>query len=207
MRRPRGSRARRGLSAQEHRYYRCKARCGRPTVRADQLEGAILDLIRRTLITPEAIREMVGILNTDIELRTSRRSGDHQQAIKRVRSLERQDANLRHALRTASPFAAGRISLELEAVAGELREAARIAEELQAEMRPYRITRKLVQELLDQMTGLVDHAPIETRVAWVRDLFERIDVDGTEQRAVAAWKAPTGQGVDRLESVTEWLRR
>ncbi len=196
-----------GTSSQEHRYYRCKARCGRPTIRADQLEGAILDLIRRTLITPEAVREMVGILNTDIELQTSRRSGDHHQALKRVRSLERQDANLRHALRTASPFAAGRISLELESVASELREAARISEELQAEMRPYRITRKLVQELLDQMTGLVEHAPIETRVAWVRDLFERIDVDGTEQRAVAAWKAPAGQGVDRLESVTEWLRR
>ncbi len=62
-------------------------------------------------------------------------------------------------------------------------------------------------DLVYQMEGLVEHAPIETRVAWVRDLFERIDVDGTEQRAIAAWKAPTGQGVDRLESVTEWLRR
>lgn len=114
--------------------------------------------------------------------------------------------DLRHALRTAPPSAAGRISLELESVASELREATRISEELQAEMRPYRTTRKLVQDLVDQMTGLVEHAPIETRVAWVRDLFERIDVDGTEQRAIAAWKAPTGQ-VDRLESVTEWLRR
>jgi len=74
-------------------------------------------------------------------------------------------------------------------------------------VRPYRITRKLVQELIDQMTGLVEHAPLETRVAWVRDLFERIDVDRAEQRAVARWKAPTDQDVDRLESVTEWLRR
>jgi hypothetical protein len=66
---------------------------------------------------------------------------------------------------------------------------------------------KLIQELIDQMSGLLDHAPLETRVAWVRDLFERIDVDGVEQRAVARWKAPTDQDVDRLESVTEWLRR
>jgi hypothetical protein len=56
-------------------------------------------------------------------------------------------------------------------------------------------------------TGLLDHAPFETRVAWVRDLFERIDVDGVRQRAVPRWKAPTDQDVDRLESVTEWLRR
>jgi len=28
------------------------------------------------------------------------------------------------------------------------------------------------------MSGLLDHAPLETRVAWVRDLFKRIDIDG-----------------------------
>jgi len=57
------------------------------------------------------------------------------------------------------------------------------------------------------MAGLLDHAPLETRVAWVRDLFEGIDVDGLEQRAVARSKPPADQDVDRLESVTEWLRR
>ena len=70
-----------------------------------------------------------------------------------------------------------------------------------------RITTKLIQELIDQMTGHLDHAPLETRVAWIRDLFEGIDVDGVQQRAVARWKAPTDQDVDRLESVTECLRR
>jgi hypothetical protein len=98
-------------------------------------------------------------------------------------------------------------SVELDAVASELAEAKRRAEALDREARPYRITAKLIQELIDQMTGLLDHAPLETRVAWVRDLFERIDVNGVEQRAVARWKAPTDQDVDRLESVTEWLRR
>jgi hypothetical protein len=44
---------------------------------------------------------------------------------------------------------------------------------------------KLIRELIDQMNGLLDHAPLETRVAWVRHLFERIDVDGVEQRAIA----------------------
>ena len=58
------------------------------------------------------------------------------------------------------------------------------------------------------MSGLLDHAPLETRVAWVKeDLFERIEVDGVQQQAVARLKAATDQDVDRFESVTEWLRR
>jgi hypothetical protein len=44
-------------------------------------------------------------------------------------------------------------------------------------------------------------------MAWVRDLFERIDVDSRESHAVAAWKAVTDEGVNRLDSVSEWLRR
>lgn len=196
-----------GTSSREHRYYRCKSRCGRPTVRADLLEGAIFDVVRRTLITPAAVKEMVETLNADIELRRSQQSGDREQAQRQIRGLERQDANLRRALRTASPAAAERISVELDAVASELAEAKGRAESADREYRPYRITSKLIQELIDQMTGLLDHAPFETRVAWVRDLFERIDVDGVQQRAVPRWKAPTDQDVDRLESVTEWLRR
>ena len=196
-----------GTCSRQYRYYRCKTRCGRPTVRADLLESAIFDLVRRTLITPEAVKEMVEILNADIELRRSRETGDREQAARQVRSLERQDANLRRALRTASAAAAERISIELDAVAVELADAKRRVESLEADARPYRITTNPIQELIDQMSGLLDHAPLETRVAWVRDLFERIEVDGVEQRAVARWQAPTGQDVDRLESVTEWLRR
>jgi hypothetical protein len=188
-------------------YYPCASRCGRPTVRADQLESAIFDLIRRSLITPDAIRQMVEILNSDLELRNSRRSDDHDRAISQVRSLERQDASLRSALRTAAPSAAERISVELDSVAGELRDAARRADTFDVKVRPYRITKRLVQELFDQMSGLIEHASVETRVAWVRDLFEQLEVDGAEQRGIARWKAPADQDVDRLESVTEWLRR
>ena len=110
-------------------------------------------------------------------------------------------------MRTTSAAAAERISIELEAVAIELAEAKRRAEAPDREARPYPITTKLIQELIDQMTGLLDHGPLETRVACVRDLFEQIDVDGVQQRVLARWKAPTDRDVDRLESVTEWLRR
>jgi hypothetical protein len=39
------------------------------------------------------------------------------------------------------------------------------------------------------MNGILDHAPLATRVAWVRDLFERIDVDSRDEKAVAVWGA------------------
>jgi len=52
--------------------------------------------------------------------------------------------------------------------------------------------------LIDQMTGLVDHASLETDVAWARDLFERIDVDGVEQRAVAPIEGANGNANVRM---------
>jgi len=57
------------------------------------------------------------------------------------------------------------------------------------------------------MNGILDHAPLATRVAWVRDLFERIDVDSRDEKAVAVWRAATDEGVNRSDSVYEWLRR
>ena len=40
-----------GTSNRSYRYYRCKARCGRPSVRANDLDAGVMDLIRRTLST------------------------------------------------------------------------------------------------------------------------------------------------------------
>jgi hypothetical protein len=57
------------------------------------------------------------------------------------------------------------------------------------------------------MAGILVHSAFDTRVAWIRDLFERIEVDAQERRVVPVWRAPTDQDVDRLDSVTEWLRR
>jgi DNA invertase Pin-like site-specific DNA recombinase len=44
-----------GTSNRSYRYYRCKARCGRPSVRANDLDAGVMDLIRRTLVTPKAV--------------------------------------------------------------------------------------------------------------------------------------------------------
>ena len=41
----------------------------------------------------------------------------------------------------------------------------------------------------------------------MRDLFERVDVDSRELKAVAVWIMTTGQRVNRSDAVSGWLRR
>jgi hypothetical protein len=77
----------------------------------------------------------------------------------------------------------------------ELREATTSLSIREVTERPLRVTPKLVRQTIDEMTGILEHAPLDTRVAWVRDLFERIDVDSRESHAVAVWKAVTDEGV------------
>lgn len=196
-----------GTNSRSYRYYRCTAKCGRPHVRANQLEDGVMDLVRRNVITPKAIREMVEIINDDIRLRAERQGPDLAQANARVRRLEREDANLRRALRTATPRAAERIQLEVDTVADELSQAKARLDRLEEVQQPMRITPKLIRETIDEMSGLIEHAGLDTRVAWVRDLFDRIDVDSRAEHAVAVWKATNDEGVNRSDSVTEWLRR
>ena len=166
-----------------------------------------MGLIRRTLVTPKAVRDMAHLLNEDIQMRAERRAPDLDEAKARIRKLQQEDPTLRRALRSAGPRASERINVEIDAVAAELEAAqAQIAELDQAE-RPLRITTKLVGQTIDDMNEILDHAPLATRVAWVRDLFERIDVDSRDEKAVAIWRAATDDGVNRSDSVYEWLRR
>ncbi len=196
-----------GTNSRERRYYRCLAHCGRPHVRADHLEAGVLDLIRSTLITPDAIREMVTLLNEDIRMRADHRGPDLERGRAQVRKLEQQDENLRRALRTAGPRAAERITVEMESVAAELGAATARLHEFELQERPLRITEKLVNETIGEFNGILEGAPLDTKVAWVRDLFERVDVDSRELNAVAVWNATTAPGVNRSDAVSEWLRR
>ncbi len=125
-----------------------------------------------------------------------------------MRDLQKQDANLRRALRSARPNAAERITLEIDEVAAELRQAQHRLEQLEEVQQPMSVTPKLIRDTIAEMSGLLEHAALDTRVAWVRDLFDRIDVDSREERAVAVWRSPSDEaGVNRLDSVSGWLRR
>ena len=84
------------------------------------------------------------------------------------------------ALRDAGPRAAERITLEIETVSAELAAATARLNDLQLAERPLRITKKMVDETVAQFEGILERAPLDTRVATVRDLFERVDVDSRE---------------------------
>lgn len=64
-----------------------------------------------------------------------------------------------------------------------------------------------IQQTLDEMTGLIENAALDTGVAWVRDLLDQVTVDGREEHAVAIWRMASDAGVDRSDSVSSWLRR
>jgi len=72
---------------------------------------------------------------------------------------------------------------------------------------PMSTSKKFVQQTMDEMTGLIENAALDTRVAWVRDLLDRVTVDGREEHAVAIWRTATDDGVNRSDSVSSWLRR
>jgi hypothetical protein len=47
---------------------------------------------------------------------------------------------------------------------------------------------EFVQQTTDEMSGLIQNAAPDTRVAWVRDMLDFVTVDGREERAVAIWR-------------------
>jgi hypothetical protein len=83
-----------------------------------------------------------------------------------MRRLEREDGNLRRALRTPSPRAAQRIQLEIDVVANELAEGQARLGRLEEIQQPMRITPKLIRDTIEEMSGLLEHAALDTRVAW-----------------------------------------
>ena len=58
-----------------------------------------------------------------------------------------------------------------------------------------------------QAVERIESSALDTRVAWVRDLLDRVTVDGREEHAVAIWRTASDDGVNRSDSVSSWLRR
>jgi hypothetical protein len=65
----------------------------------------------------------------------------------------------------------------------------------------------MVSDTIGQFNDIQERAPLDTRVAYARDLFECVDVESRELKAVGVLNVTTDQGVSRSDSVYEWLRR
>lgn len=72
-------------------------------------------------------------------------------------------------------------------MAAELREAQVRLEQLEEIQQPMRITPKLIRDTIDEMSGLLEHAALDTRVAWVRDLLS-----GSTSTAARSGRWPSG---------------
>jgi hypothetical protein len=196
-----------GTNSRSYRYYRCVARCGRPKSGRICFDTGVMDLIRQTLITPRAMREMIDIVNERVRFQGENQAPELQRVQRQIASLEKQDANLRRALRTARPNAAERIAFEIDQVAADIRQAAAKRDGLEQMRTLMSTSKQFIQQTIDEMNGLIDNAALDTRAAWVRDLMDRVTVDGCEEHAVAIWRTASDDGVNRPHSGSSWLRR
>jgi chromosome segregation ATPase len=138
---------------------------------------------------------MIEIVNERVRLQGENQAPELQRVQRQIASLEKQDANLRRALRTARPNAAERIALEIDQVAAEIRQVAAKRDELEQMRTPMSTSKGFIQQTMDERTGLIDNAALDTRVAWVRDVLDRVTVDGREEHAVAIWRTASDDGV------------
>ena len=102
-------------------------------------------------------------LDEDIRMWSERRAPELERGRSCVRRFEQQDANLRRAPRSAGPNSAERITFEIEAVAVELHQATTSLGITDVTERPLRVGPKLVRQAIDEMTGILEHAPLDTR--------------------------------------------
>jgi hypothetical protein len=115
--------------------------------------------------------------------------------------------SVRIAMSSPTPRAPAQITLEIETVGAEVAAATARLNDLQMTERPIRITKRIVDDTIAQFEGTQERAPLDTRVATVRDLFERVDVNRRELKAVAVRNVTTDQGANRSDPVGDWPRR
>jgi hypothetical protein len=70
---------------------------------------------------------------------------------------------------------------------------------------PLRIMKRLVDQTIDDVHGILGTRTAGDRVTWVRDVFARIGGDSRELKAVAVWNPTTENGVNRSNG-GEWLQ-
>jgi site-specific DNA recombinase len=198
-----------GHTAGPRRYYRCtaKPKCGRSVVPAEDLEAGVMDLIRRELLTEDAVRSIVASMNESIAERAESRGSTVAAAKADVRRLEREEANVRDGLRHAKGSTMAAVMAELELAGNQLVAArTRMAESSELE-RPVILSDKMVQETLAQFTTILGGANFTERVAWVRSKFDYIEVFADHAEAHWRQEEESASGVIRSRDVTEWLRR
>ncbi len=105
-----------------------------------KLDAALED---RTRLTPLSAPPAIDAINGHGRHQAENQAPELQRPQRQIACLEKQDANLRHALRIAKPNAAERIALEIDEVAAEIHQAvanAKSSSRCGSRSRPRRVT-------------------------------------------------------------------
>jgi hypothetical protein len=90
-----------------------------------------------------------------------------------------------------------RITLKIEKLGAELAAVTARLNDLQLTVRPIRIPKRMVDDTIAQFEGILERAPLDTRVATLRDLSSARRRRQPELKAVAVWNVTTDQGAIR----------
>jgi site-specific DNA recombinase len=201
-----------GHSGGPRRYYRCTAKCGQPLVRAEKAENEVVSKVRNVLTRPESVRATIQTMNEAAAAANAGRKPAVAAGKAEVRRLEREEANLRDALRLARGSAMTALVAELEVVGDQLA-AARSRLEAVSELVPYApMTDAIVNETAATLKDLFESATFAEKVGWLRSAIERIDVDPPtagkpDTTGNIVWRSGDLEAVSRSNDVYEWLRR
>jgi DNA invertase Pin-like site-specific DNA recombinase len=186
------------------RYYRCTAKCGRSSVPADELEQSVMDLVRRDLLSEEAVQSVIDSINEAIASRDVGRGPALAAGKAEIKRLEREEANLHAALRQASAATMPSVLSALEDIATELSAAHARLDAIPVREKPVNVSDESVAATLAQLRGIAENGSLVDRVAWIRSAFDHVEV--FDDHAEAHWRE-TEEPVTSSIDVSSWLRR
>ena len=185
------------------RYYRCTAKCGRSSVPANELEQSVMDLVRRDLLSEEAVRSIIDSINEAIASRDVSRGPALAAGKAETRRLEREEANLHAALRQASAATMPSVLSALEDIATELYAAHARLDAVSVREKPVTVSDESVATTLAQLRGIAENGSLVERVAWIRSAFDHVEV--FDDHAEAHWRE-TEEPVTSSIDVSCWIR-
>jgi hypothetical protein len=86
-------------------------------------------------------------------------------------------------------------------------QAAAKRDELEQLRTPMSTSKGFIQQTIDEMNGLIDNAALDTRVAWVRDIMDRVTVEAARSMPWPSGARHPTTVLTRSDSVSSWLRR
>ena len=157
---------------------------------------------------PESVREMLESANAVLRAEHAKRRPAATAAKANIRRLEREEAVLRAAVRSASPPAVPSLLEELGTIGDELRAARDRLAASEVREKVVTVTEANVREALSDMRAITaESAPFAEKALWIADMIERVDLDDGQSVITWARVDQTNGAGDARGREGKWLRR